>query len=354
MRTLMRAVIVLGFLAVFALFAGSQFLESWSKEKLTAPGEVQVELRPGMPLRQLATQLESKGLINGGTLFHIWIRLSGDYARFQAGNYLFKGSLSPEDVRDKFKKGDVYIPLLLQVSVPEGFTLKMLNNRLAAKNVGKLHELERLVTDVKFIRSLGVKSTSLEGFTYPATYNFDKMPNGQDFYRQAIKTFFEKIPENYESEINKLGLNLTQAVTFASLIELETMREEEKPLIAEVIWSRLKRGEPLGIDAAIIYGIPHYDGDLRWKDLKNEKNPYNTRLHRGLPPTPIGAVSRSSLVAVLNPSNLGYYYYVLDSEDQTRHVFSKTLNEHNQLVKKLLKAGGVPTIRRRHEQEGTH
>jgi UPF0755 protein len=350
----MRVVLVLGFLFIFGFFAGSQFLESWSKEKITTPGEVQVELRPGMPLRQLAMQLDTKGIINGATLFHIWIRMSGDYSRFQAGNYLFKGPISPEDVREKFKKGDIYIPLVLQVSVPEGFTLKMLNNRLAAKNVGKLHELERLVTDVKFIRSLGVTSSSLEGFTYPATYNFDKLPNGQDFYRQTIKTFFEKIPENYESDIVKLGLNLTQAVTFASLIELETMREEEKPLIAEVIWSRLKRGEPLGIDAAIIYGIPNYDGDLRWKDLKNQKNPYNTRLHRGLPPTPIGAVSRSSLVAVLNPSKLGYYYYVLDSEDQTRHVFSKTLNEHNQLVKKLLKADGVPTIRRRHEQEGTN
>jgi len=172
------------------------------------------------------------------------------------------------------------------------------------------------------------------------------MPSGEDFYRKTVKTFFEHLPAGYEDNIAKLGLTLNQAVTFASLFVMETMREEEKPMIAEVIFSRLKKGEPLGIDAAIIYGIPEYDGDIKWKDLKNANNPYNTRLHRGLPPTPIGAVSRSSLEAILNPTNLGYYYYMLDSADQTRHVFSKTLREHNALVNKFLKAGGAATVRR--------
>ena len=121
-------------------------------------------------------------------------------------------------------------------------------------------------------------------------------------------------------------------------------------MIAEVIQSRLKNGEPLGIDAAIIYGIPDYDGDIKWKDLKNANNPYNTRLHRGLPPTPIGAASRSSLEAILNPTKLGYYYYMLDSADHTRHVFSTTLGEHNALVNKFLKSGGVSTVRRIKEE----
>jgi UPF0755 protein len=320
---------------------------------MNLPAEVVIELKPGVSLRTISNTLESKGVVDNKNFFMALIRLRADYAKVQAGSYLFKGSVTPSDVLKKMIAGDIYIPVVLQVSIPEGFTLKMLNERLAAKNVGKLIELDALVKDVKFLRSLGIKANSLEGFTYPATYNFEAMPDGREFYKKTVKTFFEKLPTDYESSVAKSGLNLTQAVTFASLIELETMREEEKSLISEVIWARLKRGEPLGIDAAIIYGIANYDGDLKWKDLRNTKNRYNTRIHRGLPPGPIGAASRSSLVAVLNPSNLGYYYYVLDSNDPTRHLFSKTLAEHNSYVRKLVKSAGRPTIRRNNGKENS-
>lgn len=346
MKALFKLVIGLGLFAVGVGLAGYQFLNSWESSPVSVSGEVLVELRPGMPLRQLSQQLEDRNLVTSSSVFSLWMKLNRSYGALQAGTYQFKDQVTPLQIRDKMKAGSIFVPLVLQVAVPEGFTLKMLNNRLAIKNVGKLAELQKLVTDRKFIRSLGINSTSLEGFTYPATYNFEKLPNGEEFYRKTVKTFFEKLPPNYEADIARLGLNLTQAVTFGSLIELETMRDEEKPKIAEVIWSRLKKGEALGIDAAIIYGISDYDGDLRWKDLKNKNNPYNTRLHRGLPPTPIGAVSRSSLEAVLNPTKLGYYYYVLDGDDQTKHVFSKTLNEHNALVRKFLKSGVSQTIRR--------
>jgi UPF0755 protein len=346
MKTLLKIIAVMTLFAIGAVIAGYQYLSSWQAEPYAIAGEVIIELSPGLPLRQLAHQLESKNVVNSAELFTIWMKITREYPSLQAGNYQFKGNVSPYQVLEKMKKGDIYIPLVLQVTIPEGFTLKMLNNRLATKGVGKLKDLQRLVVDKKFLKILGINSTNLEGYTYPATYNFEKMPTGDEFYRKTVKTFFEKIPADYERDVAKLGLTLTQAITFASLIELETMRDEEKPIISEVIWSRLKKGDVLGIDAAIIYGIDNYDGDIRWKDLKNKNNPYNTRIHRGLPPTPIGAVSRSSLEAVLKPTNLGYYYYVLDSADQSRHAFSKSIGEHNALVKKLLKAGGVNRIKR--------
>lgn len=353
MRKLVLTSVVFVMLAGVGGFVFIALLDDWSGRTLNLSNEVVVELKPGVGLRAIANALETKGVIDSKTFFMALTRLRYDYTKVQAGAYLFKGSVSPSDVLKKMMAGDIYIPVVLQVSIPEGFTLKMLNERLAAKNVGKFSELDKLARDVKFMRSLGIKANSLEGFTYPATYNFEAMPDGREFYKKTVKTFFEKLPADYEAEISKVGLNLTQAVTFASLIELETMREEEKPLIAEVIWARLKRGEPLGIDAAIIYGISNYDGDLKWKDLKNTKNRYNTRIHRGLPPGPIGAASRSSLVAVLNPSKLGYYYYVLDSNDPTRHLFSKTLAEHNSHVRRLVKSAGRPTIRRNHGKENS-
>ena len=108
------------------------------------------------------------------------------------------------------------------------------------------------------------------------------------------------------------------------------------PMVSEVIWNRLKRGETLGIDAAVIYGIQNYDGNIRVKHLKDKKNLYNTRVHRGLPPTPIASPSVAALKSVLTPTHEGYYYFVVDTENPRRHIFTKTLKEHNKLVKKLV------------------
>ncbi len=354
MRKFILFSVFLIFLTVGGLVGAFQFMSTWASSPVHLPNDTIVEVKPGTALKTLASGLEKQGVISNKVLFYTWMRLGSDYSKIQAGSYLFKGDTTPVAVREKLVAGDIYRPLVLQVTIPEGFTLKMLTDRLAAKGVASQAELEKMVKDSKFLRSLGIKSTTLEGFTYPATYSFESMPSGSDFLKKTVKTFFEKLPANYEDEVAKLGLNLTQAVTFASLIELETMRDEEKPIISEVIWSRLKRGEPLGIDAAIIYGITNYDGDLKWKDLKNAKNRYNTRIHRGLPPTPIGAASLSSLVAVLNPTKLGYYYYVLDSEDPSKHIFSRTLAEHNAHVRKLIKSSGKSAIRRSNEQKGTH
>lgn len=313
-------------------------LDRWSTQPHPSPTETLVELRPRTSLKSLSQILQDKNVITSAWKFHAWVRLTGGYEKFQAGTYQFTGEYTPIQVRNKMEKGEIFVPLVLQVAVPEGFSLRMLNERLATKGVAQMAELNKLVRDQTFLKSLGINAPSLEGYTYPATYNFEKLPTAQEFFTKAVKTFFEKLPPNYEEQLRERKLSLTQAVIFASLIELETMQDFEKPMIAEVIWNRLKKGEPLGIDAALIYGIPNYNGDIKWEHLKDTKNLYNTRIHRGLPPTAIGAVSRSSLEAVLNPTNLGYYYYMLDGEDRTRHVFSRTGQEHNVQVQKYLRS----------------
>lgn len=315
-----------------------QHLETWSRRPQSVAVEALVELRPRLSLDQLSASLQEKGLVDDSRMFHLWMKLEGGYGQFQAGTYQFIGPVTPAMIRDKMMRGSIFIPNVVQVIIPEGFTLRMLNERLATKGIGKLSELTKLVRDPKFLKDLGVKSTSLEGYTYPATYSFEKIPTPREFYSRVVHTFFDKLPLDYEEQALALGLSLNKAVTFASLIELETMLDEEKPMISEVIWSRLKKGDTLGIDAAVIYGIPNYQGDIKWEHLKDTKNPYNTRVHRGLPPTAIGAVSKTSLVAVLNPTNLGYYYYMLDAEDRTRHVFSRTGAEHNIQVQKFLRS----------------
>jgi UPF0755 protein len=202
-----------------------------------------------------------------------------------------------------------------------------------------------LSQDPKLLDELRIPSTSLEGYLYPATYPFTKIPDAQEVITRAVKTFWDRLPANYEEMVKEKGLDLNQAVIFASLIELETANDAERSFVSEVIWNRYNDKAALGIDAAIIYGIKDYDGDIRSRDLRDRSNLYNLRIHPGLPPTAIGSPSKESLLAVLSPSNKGYYYYVVDVDKENQHHFSKSLSEHNRYVRKLVK------VRRKQRRE---
>ena len=334
---LVKIVLIAALLLVALAGGGYLRMTQWAETKISVPQDAVVEYKAGTGLSSLAQQLSAAGIVSSPGLFSMWVRLNGNYHRYQAGTYRFSGTAAPVDVASAMLKGDIYSPVVLQIAVPEGFRMREVIDRLAANGVGHIVEITHLCHDKSFMKSLQVEAPSLEGYLYPATYSFHKMPTPQQALEMMVKTFWQHLPHDYESRVNSLGLSLNQALTFASLIELETRTEEEKPLISEVIWRRLKDKMPLGIDAALIYGIADYKGDLTWANLADGKNPYNTRIHLGLPPTPIGAPGLKSLEAVLTPSNFGYYYYVLIA-GETRHHFSKSLAEHNLHVKKLVDA----------------
>ena len=337
MRAFISTIALLMVLALVGTIGGWFYLQKWSAQAITVPKESLVSFPPGTSLDTLAHRLEIEQVISSRHLFRLLVKIRGNYGRFQAGNYRFEGEVSPEQVEQMMAEGKTYQPIAIQVIVPEGWSLKQLTTRLAEYKIGTKEELVALTRDPAFLKSLKVDQSSLEGYVYPATYSFAKFPTGKDFFSKTVGTFWEKMPPGYEAKIKAKGLTLNQAVTFASLIELETADPEEKPLISEVIWRRLKDGIPLGIDAALIYGIPDYQGDILWKHLKDRENLYNTRFYHGLSAVAIGSVSASSLEAVLIPTNFGNYYYVLDlSAGKPKHHFSKNLKEHQTYVKKLV------------------
>ncbi|MFK7822541.1 MAG: endolytic transglycosylase MltG [Oligoflexales bacterium] len=339
-KLVLRTSLALVFLVVSGVFATFFYLKNWShKEQLSDGSLVLLKVEKGVRLNDLAANLEENGLIDHAWTFKLWVRSGGKFERVQAGQYEFKGSVSPAGIMDKFISGDTYMPVVLEYTIPEGFTLSQVLNRLVRLEIGTLDKLEKLSRNKAFIKSLGIEASSLEGFIYPATYRYHhKKPSEKEAFKKMTKEFFSRLPKTYIKNCNELGISLYKAIIIASLIEKETMLEEEKPLVSEVIWNRLKKRMPLGIDASIIYGIKNFDGNLTFKHLKDKKNPYNSRVRQGLPPGPIGAPSISSLMAVLKPANEGYYFYVLLPGGESRHHFSKTLQEHNRYVKKLVKA----------------
>lgn len=348
------------FVACVAGFSGAFFLYYWGQEpygvqtalidnrlasdevedEVTSfDNKVSVKLERGQTLSTLSQALESQGVISSSTLFQFWVRAFSNFRKFQAGSYRFSQGMSPVNIAESFIQGEIYTEPLFEVNIPEGYTVSQVVQRFIDRDIGVREEFARLASSVSFLRSLSVNAPYIEGFLYPATYRFYEQPDEAAVYTEMVKTFWKRLPEGYEIAVASRGITLYQAVIMASLIEAETPHDDEKSMVSEVLWRRLSRGMSLGIDAAVIYGAKDYQGVLRKKHLEDRTNPYNLRVFQGLPPTPITSPSVSSLEAVLTPTNEGYLYYVLDPDQGTRHTFTKSLEDHNKGVRKLVQAG---------------
>lgn len=336
LRRFLKLLIPLLLVAAATLWWAKTSLEHWATTPLDLKAALTFELKKNTSLGELGNDLVAAGLIDSSSHFRVWVRGFSDFRRFQAGLYRFEGQVTPSSLSKTFISGKIYEPIVVEYVIPEGFSGRMILNRLAAHNVGSLSELQALWTNKALLGELKVPSTSFEGFFYPSTYRFTKQINAKQAITEAVRLFWRELPANYAADVQRVGLTLKDAVTFASLIEIETRIEDERPMVSEVIWRRLKNREPIGIDAALIYGIKDYKGDIKTAHLKDAKNLYNTRIHRGLPPTPIGSPAKASLKAVLNPTNEGYYYYVRDIDTVDRHFFSRTHAEHERYVAKLV------------------
>ncbi|HMO18790.1 MAG TPA: endolytic transglycosylase MltG [Oligoflexia bacterium] len=319
---------------------GESFGETGSSDdksaKLTFPSPVIYVLHPGRPLKDLSADLADLKCISSPFFFQLWVKAFSDFRKFKAGSYRFSLPIQPQKLVEQFITGETYNEPVLEVTIPEGFTLRQVIRRFVEKGVGSEAEFLRLSTSPSFLKSLGISASSIEGFLYPATYPFYQMPDEAAVFSEMVRVFWKRLPAGYEVMVARHGINLNQAIILASLIEAETPHDDERESVSEVLWGRLDRGMTLGIDASVIYGIDDYDGNLKRKHLEDRSNPYNLRVYQGLPPTPITSPGISSLLAVINPTRDGHLFYVIDPEKGNRHTFTNSLEAHNKEVKKLV------------------
>jgi len=267
----------------------------------------------------------------------VYARLNGDNS-FQAGTYDLHTNLGVKDAVRALKKGPRinYLPL----AIPPGLWLSQV-----AARVGKLPNRNGQVF-LSGTRNNAVRSayepagmSNLEGLLRPDTY---KVSASQDEF-----SILQMMVTEFDKNATKLGLSTASVdghaaydiIKVASLVESEAKVPQDRPLIASVIYNRLRANMPLQIDSTVIYarGNPK-DRHLSPKDL-NIKSPYNTYLHTGLPPTPIGSVSDASLIAAMHPAQTDYLYYVLAGKDG-HHAFSSTYAGQQQNIA-AAKAAGV-------------
>jgi UPF0755 protein len=172
------------------------------------------------------------------------------------------------------------------------------------------------MNDVSLIQDIAPTAKNLEGFMYPTTYTFPKDTQPKEVIAAMVAQFKKFWKPEWSEKARSLGRTTQEIVTIASLIETESKYEEERPLVASVIYNRLSKNMALGIDQTAVYIAKmenRWDGTIHKSDLEST-SPYNTRKYPGLPPGPISSVTESSISAALNPAQTNYIFYVLNVE----------------------------------------
>lgn len=285
-----------------------------------------IEIPRGSTQTEIIARLTSEGVIRRGWLFSLYIRLTGAGPRLKAGEYRFPSPISPLDVLKKLEVGE---QRLSRLTVVEGWTRWDIAELLARVPELKLRNAEEalaLLDDTSGIRDIDPSAQNLEGYLFPDTYSFPPETTPKEVIAIMVRRFRQVWEELNSKHVGNSNTRAREILTIASLIETEAKLIEERPVVASVIYNRLKLGMPLGIDSTVIYasklaGKWRNDGKVYLSDLERS-SPYNTRKIRGLPPGPIASPGASSLQAALNPAQTDYLYYVREpSRDDGAHNF---------------------------------
>lgn len=299
-----------------------------------------VDLPHGASSRGVARLLQQNGVIRSAVAFEIYSRRHSR-RRLQAGEYFFDHPISGHDVFWQIADGHVYQQ---PFTVREGQTIFDIARELEAGKFMTSAEFLSAAKNPELILEMAPHAKTLEGFLYPATYNLPRHPVASELTAEMVRKFKEEwIRIGSTSEIPPAEGLADKIVTLASLVERETPKPDERPLVAGVFENRLHRNMPLQCDPTVIYALEQkgqYKGTLSLVDLRID-SPYNTYTHPGLPPGPIGNPGEVSLRAAMAPAQTEYLYFVANT--QGGHFFAATLEEHNRNVAKYHRLlGGAP------------
>src|SRR5438132_12143894 len=288
-----------------------------------------IEIPRGSTPEGIANKLVAEGVLRRKWPFLFYVKTTGKAKLIKAGEYKFPSPISALGVLQKLEEGE---QRLSRFTVIEGWTRWDIADSLA--HVEELHlrdsnEALALMDDTSGIRDLDPLATNMEGYLFPATYSFPQDTKPAAVVAGMVKRFRQEWTPERAERARALNMTPRQIVIIASLIETEAKLKEERPLIASVIYNRLNRGIALGIDSTIVYasklaGKWRNNGKVYKSDV-DRRSPYNTRLHTGLPPGPVGSPGESSLDAALNPADTDYLYYVREParDDGAHNFYSK-------------------------------
>ena len=298
--------------------------------------EVIFSVKKGEGSKEISLNLEKENLIRWAPMFRVYVLVKGIAGDLKAGEYILFPSMNIPEISEKFVKGDI---VKINITIPEGFTVQQIEERLGLKLPGE----------------------NLEGFLFPDTYQFSLGVSGEEVVEKMRNNFEKKLAQELREKIEKQGKTIFEIITMASMIEKEVRTSEDKKLVSGILWKRLKINMPLQVDATIVYileleedkssssatelspresegkkearlfdsaGARDFDEMRREVALgKDINSPYNTYRYPGLPLGPISNPGLESIIAAIEPLDSDYWYYLSAPDGEA--YFSKTLKEHN-------------------------
>jgi len=328
---------VLFLLIIFTLAATAGGLYLFAKQELTfTPASVSYDLKLGSNLRSVARELKMLGVLDvagGPLLFEILGRILGDAPHIKAGNYEIESPISPLKLLQKMTRGDA---TQSAVRFIDGWTFKQIREALDTHEALK-HDTKDL-TNQAIARALGIADAQPEGWIFPETFHFSRGASDLAVLKRAHQMMQSRLAALWAKRTASLPLATPyEALILASIIEKETGKAVDRPMIGSVFINRLRINMRLQTDPTVIYGMgDDFDGNLRRRDLQTD-TPWNTYTRAGLPPTPIAMPGLASIQAALNPADSKMLYFVARGDGSSQ--FSRTLDEHNAAVNKYQRSG---------------
>lgn len=340
----------------FFLFMAALFLLlAFVPKSLTQSPAVFYSLQKGTGYKNIAEDLKRQKIINSPLFFKFYVLISGSYSKLQAGNYELSQSMSVAQIVKKFVKGDI---VKNKITVIEGWSVKDIAKYLEEKNLYSAKDfLDLTIKDwnqdqstcktsarpstqnfecsgFPFLKDRP-KNSSLEGYIFPDTYYVAENSSPKELLNSTLSNFDKKLSSDLREEIARQNKSIFKIITMASMLEKEVKTLEDKKIVSDILWKRIKEGIPLQIDATVNYVTGKSDAKVSIKDSQIDSM-YNTYKYYGLPLGPISNPGMDSILAAIYPEESSYWYY-LSADGNGQTIFSKTLDEHNEARLKYFK-----------------
>ncbi|MDP4083414.1 MAG: endolytic transglycosylase MltG [Bacillota bacterium] len=340
-RKIVLVVSIIIFLLSISILGGGYLYIKSALNPLLPKSKVQklVEIPIGSSPMRIGQRLQEKGIIKDGRVFRYYVKLKNE-SGFMAGTYQLSPSMSIPDIIKQLQSGKLMQKPLVNITVPEGTQLKEVAHLIATATKKTDNEVLKALNDKSYVKTLIDKYPAilnekdilnakvkfpLEGYLYPATYPFYKVPTVDEIVKSMLdKT--KTVLSQYQDQRKKKQLTVHQLLTMASLIEEEATGNVDRHKISSVFYNRIKKGMPLQTDPTVLYAQGKHKERVLYQDL-TVNSPYNTYKYTGLPPGPISNAGTISIEAALNPAITNYYYFLATADGSV--IFSQTLAEHN-------------------------
>jgi len=299
------------------------------------PTPVVFTVEPGETASDIALRLKRLGLITDAELFRQLAHYQGADSKLEAGRYELRANMTMGEIIEALQHGRLEE---IAVTIPEGWRAEQIAEMLAEKAGVDTDQFLDLVQrgrfDYQFLQDRPA-GASLEGFLFPDTYYLPLQPTAQDIIERMLANLDRRFTIEMRQKAVEREMTIYQVVTLASIVEREAVMAEDRPIIAGVFLNRLAAGMTLEACPTVQYALGYQEDTGQWwktplslDELNRVNSPYNTYLHRGLPPGPICSPGLASMLAVLEPVETDYLYFLAKGDGS--HVFATTFEEHLQ------------------------